>query len=72
MAVQGAGLVLTRWSLVADEIASGVLVLASDRALRQEESYWLVSPARAESLPTVRAFADWIRAEAAAFPTPKR
>jgi LysR family glycine cleavage system transcriptional activator len=72
MAVQGAGLVLTRWSLVADEIASGVLVLASDRALRQEESYWLVCPLRAQSLPTVRAFADWIRAEAAAFPTPKR
>jgi LysR family glycine cleavage system transcriptional activator len=44
MAVQGAGLVLTRWSLVADEIASGVLVRASDRALRQEESYWLVCP----------------------------
>jgi LysR family glycine cleavage system transcriptional activator len=72
MAVQGAGLVLARWSLVADEIASGLLVRASDRALRQEESYWLVSPPRAQSLPTVRAFRDWIRAEAAGFATPER
>ena len=53
MAVQGAGLVLARWSLVADEIASGLLVRASDRPLRQEESYWLVCPPRAKSLPTV-------------------
>ncbi len=72
MAVQGAGLVLARWSLVADEIASGLLVRASDRALRQPESYWLVSPPRAQSLPTVRAFTDWILAEAAAFATPER
>jgi len=72
MAVQGAGLVLARWSLVADEIAGGLLVRASDRALRQPESYWLVCPPRAQSLPTVRAFTDWILAEAAAFPNPER
>jgi LysR family glycine cleavage system transcriptional activator len=72
MAVQGAGLVLARWSLVADEIASGQLVRASERALRLEESYWLVSPPRAQSLPTVRAFRDWIRGEAAAFAIPER
>jgi LysR family glycine cleavage system transcriptional activator len=72
MAVQGAGLVLARWSLVADEIASGLLVRASERALRLEESYWLVCPARAQSLPALRAFSDWIRLEAAGFATPER
>ena len=72
MAVQGAGLVLSRWSLVADEIASGALVRASDRALRLEDSYWLVCPPRAQTLPAVRAFMDWMRREAAGFATPER
>jgi LysR family glycine cleavage system transcriptional activator len=70
MAVQGAGLVLARWSLVADEITSGQLVRASERALRLESSYWLVCPLRAQTLPTVKAFMDWIRHEAAAFAPP--
>jgi LysR family glycine cleavage system transcriptional activator len=70
MAQQGAGLVLTRWSLVADEIASGELVRASDRALRIEEAYWLVCPTRALALPAVKAFTDWLRSEAAAFAYP--
>jgi LysR family glycine cleavage system transcriptional activator len=67
MAEQGAGLVLARWSLVADEIASGKLVRASERALRIEEAYWLVCPTRALALPAVKAFTDWLRSEAAAF-----
>ena len=67
MAEQGAGLVLARWSLVADEIASGKLVRASARALRIEEAYWLVCPTRALALPAVKAFTDWLRSEAAAF-----
>jgi LysR family glycine cleavage system transcriptional activator len=70
MAVQGAGLVLARWSLVADEIAAGLLVRASDRAPRLEEGYWLVCPTRARALPAVAAFMDWIRAEATAFASP--
>jgi LysR family glycine cleavage system transcriptional activator len=67
MAEQGAGLVLARWSLVADDIASGKLVRASERALRIEEAYWLVCPTRALALPAVKAFTDWLRSEAAAF-----
>jgi LysR family glycine cleavage system transcriptional activator len=70
MAEQAAGLVLTRWSLVADAIASGKLVRASTRALRMEESYWLVCPPRARTLPAVKGFTDWIRKEAAAFKYP--
>jgi LysR family transcriptional regulator, glycine cleavage system transcriptional activator len=67
MAEQGAGLVLARWSLVADDIASGKLVRASERALRIEEAYWLVCPTRALALPAVKAFTDWLRSEAAGF-----
>jgi LysR family transcriptional regulator, glycine cleavage system transcriptional activator len=72
MAEQGAGLVLARWSLVADEIASGKLVRACERALRIEEGYWLVCPTRAQSLPAVKAFMEWIRAEAAQFKSPEQ
>ena len=70
MAVQGAGLVLARWSLVADEIAAGLLVRANPRALPLEEGYWLVCPVRCQALPAVKAFMEWIRAEAATFARP--
>jgi len=71
MAVQGAGLALARWSLVAHEIGTGTLVRASARAIRFESSYWLVYPPRVAALPAVRAFSEWIRAEASAFVTPE-
>jgi LysR family transcriptional regulator, glycine cleavage system transcriptional activator len=70
MATSGAGLALGRWSLVADEIASGRLVRASGRALHHEFAYWLVCPQRAMQLPAVQRVRDWLREEAAAFPRP--
>jgi LysR family transcriptional regulator, glycine cleavage system transcriptional activator len=70
MALQGAGLALARWSLVADEVASGALVKASAQATRYDRHYWLVYPPRAAELPAVQAFVDWIKAEAAAFGMP--
>ena len=70
LAVQGDGLALGRWCLVADEIARGALVAAGDPPVRFELKYWLVWPNRAHGLPGVRAFIDWLRQEAAAFPTP--
>jgi LysR family glycine cleavage system transcriptional activator len=70
MAVQGAGLALARWSLVADEIADGTLVRASSKTIGWDSSYWLVYPPRAAELPAVRAFSAWIRAESAAFARP--
>jgi LysR family glycine cleavage system transcriptional activator len=66
MAVQGAGLALARWCLVADEINSGSLI-AAGRPVRFDRSYWLVCPPRAQKLDSVRIFMDWIRAEAAVF-----
>lgn len=70
MAVQGAGLALARWSLVADEIAAGQLVAASSRALPYRHSYWLAYPPRVGEMPAARLFLDWLRAEAASFPAP--
>ena len=70
MAMQGAGLALARWSLVADEIANGSLVRASAKTIAWDRGYWLVYPPRTAELPAVKAFSDWIKAECAAFATP--
>jgi LysR family transcriptional regulator, glycine cleavage system transcriptional activator len=66
MAVQGAGLALARWSLVADEIHCGTLV-AAGRPVKYERSYWLVCPTRARDLRSVGVFMDWVREEAGLF-----
>ena len=70
LAVQGDGLALGRWCLVADDVGSGALVAAGDRPVRFERSYWVVWPNRAHELPGVKAFISWLRIEAAAFPAP--
>jgi LysR family glycine cleavage system transcriptional activator len=70
LAVQGDGLALGRWCLVADDIASGALVAASQRPVRFKRSYWIVWPNRADALPGARAFIGWLRGEAAKFPLP--
>lgn len=69
MAMQGAGLALARWSLVADEIASGTLVRASEKTIPWNH-YWLVYPPRTAELPAVKAFCDWIKGESESFPRP--
>ena len=66
MAIQGAGLGLARWSLVADEIHCGTLAVAG-RTVKYDRSYWLVCPTRAKDLRGARTFMDWIRAEAELF-----
>jgi LysR family glycine cleavage system transcriptional activator len=68
MAIQGAGLALARWSLVADEIHCGTLV-AAGRAVKYVRSYWLACPTRAQELPGVKTFMDWVRAEVKLFTT---
>ncbi len=66
MAVQGAGLALARWSLVADEIHCGTLI-AAGRPVHYQRGYWLVCPNRARELRNVRVFIDWLREEAKLF-----
>jgi LysR family glycine cleavage system transcriptional activator len=70
LATQGDGLALGRWSLVADDVAQGALVVAGDRPVRFERSYWVVWPNRSDALPGVRNFIGWLRREAEAFLKP--
>lgn len=70
LALQGDGLALGRWCLVADDVAQGALVVAGDRPVRFERSYWVVWPNRSDNLPGVRDFIGWLRSEAQAFRVP--
>jgi LysR family glycine cleavage system transcriptional activator len=50
--------------LVEDEIASGKLRLLFDRPLKGEHAYYLVTPTAKVHIPLVRAFTEWLTAEA--------
>lgn len=69
-AKQGLGLALARWSLAADEIAKGHVVLAHPQALRFVRSYYFVCPEAYLTLPKVTAFRDWLLAVAESSPKP--
>lgn len=65
-ALAGDGVALGRSVLVADELAAGRLVKPFDVSLPAEYAYYVVSPQAAAGRPKVRAFRDWMLAEAAA------
>ncbi len=69
-AEQGQGLALVRWSLAADEIAEGHVVLAHPHALRFASNYYFVCPESYLTLPKVAAFREWVLAVAEASPKP--
>lgn len=69
-AEQGYGLALARWTLVADALADGRLVIASRRIVRGPRSYWFVTPRAYRELDKVQRFREWLQAEAAAFAPP--
>jgi LysR family glycine cleavage system transcriptional activator len=69
-AEQGQGLALVRWSLAADEIAKGRIVLAHPQALRFARSYYFVCPESYLALPKVSAFREWLISVAEASPKP--
>jgi LysR family transcriptional regulator, glycine cleavage system transcriptional activator len=69
-AERGQGYALARWSLVADDIALGRLVLAGDVAVSRGLDYWLVSPESYANLPKLRQFWGWLKEEARVFPQP--
>jgi LysR family glycine cleavage system transcriptional activator len=70
-AARGHGLALTRWSLVAEEVAEGTLAVACSEPLLLPKAYWFVYPRRVRSLAGVVSFKEWIFAEAARFPAPR-
>jgi len=69
-AEQGQGLALSRWSLVAQELASGRIVQASPRIAPCPRSYYFVCPESYVTMPKVQQLLVWLREMAAAFPKP--
>ena len=65
-AADGQGVALARSALVRDHLASGRLVKPFDIALHTEYAYYLVYPAQSLTDPKVRAFREWVLAEAGA------
>jgi LysR family glycine cleavage system transcriptional activator len=70
-AEQGQGIALTRWSLVARDIAAGRLVRPIDTVVRTDWSYWFVAPPHYYDLPKVVAFRDWIMGHCERFERPE-
>ena len=69
-AEQGIGLALTRWSLVAQDLASGRIVRASERTVLCPRAYYFVCPEIYVAMPKVQQLLLWLREMAAAFPRP--
>jgi LysR family glycine cleavage system transcriptional activator len=70
-AEQGQGIALSRWSLVARDIAAGRLVRPIDTVVRTDWSYYFVAPPHYYDLPKVAAFRDWIMAHCERFERPE-
>ena len=69
-AAHGLGMALMPTLLIEDELARGDLVVACARPLAGERGYYLVVPERGEERPLLRAFGDWLTAQAAVPLTP--
>jgi LysR family transcriptional regulator, glycine cleavage system transcriptional activator len=63
-AVRGEGVVLGRSALVTDELAAGRLVRPFELTLPAGFAYYVVCPPRALKRANVKAFRDWLMAEA--------
>ena len=68
-AIAGAGVALGRWSMAADDIDAGRLVVLFGPSLSLQPAYYLLAaPGRAET-PECRRFRDWLLGEFAQFET---
>jgi LysR family glycine cleavage system transcriptional activator len=63
-AIDGQGVVLGNTSLVAYDLAAGRLVRPFELALKVQFAYYVVSPRSTSELPLVKAFREWLLAEA--------
>lgn len=61
-AERGEGLVLARWSLVADDLDAGRLVRVGQQSVRQRAAYYFVAPPEHFDLPKVQRFHAWLSA----------
>ena len=66
----GEGIALSRWSLVARDIAAGRLVRPIQRTVATDWSYFFVAPAHHQEMPKIRAFFHWLKTQCDAFPGP--
>jgi LysR family glycine cleavage system transcriptional activator len=63
-AIAGQGVALGRSLLVADDLISGRLVQPFDLALASSYAYFVIYPRESADLPKIKAFRDWLLAEA--------
>lgn len=68
--MEGLGYAPARWSIAANDLENGNLVLASRTIVPSRFRYWFVCPQAYADLPMVCALRQWLRDEAAAFPKP--
>jgi LysR family glycine cleavage system transcriptional activator len=68
--IEGLGYAPARWSIAANDLENGTLVLASKTIVPSRFKYWFVCPPAYSELPMVLALRQWLREEAAAFPKP--
>jgi LysR family glycine cleavage system transcriptional activator len=69
-AEQGQGVALTRWSLAAQDLATGRIMQASERIVPCPRAYYFVCPEMYVTMPKVQQLLAWLREMAAAFPRP--
>jgi LysR family glycine cleavage system transcriptional activator len=69
--MEGLGYAPARWSIAANDLDNGNLVLASRTIVPSRFKYWFVCPAAYSELPMVIALRQWLREEAASFPKPE-
>ncbi len=69
--MEGLGYAPARWSVAAHDLFAGRIVLASRTIVPSRWRYWFVWPPAYSDLPGVMALRDWLKEEAAAFPTPE-
>lgn len=69
--MEGLGYAPARWSIAANDLDNGNLVLATKTIVPSRFRYWFVCPPAYAELPMVLALRQWLRDEAAAFPKPE-
>jgi len=69
-AEQGEGIALSRWSLVARDIAAGRLVRPIQTVVQTDWSHYFVAPPHYFDLPKVAAFRDWLMGHCERFERP--
>jgi len=71
-AEQGQGIALSRWSLVARDLAAGRLVRPFPRVVKTDWSYFFVSPPHYFNIPKVVFFREWMEESCQMFEKPEQ